>query len=128
MTMLSGLQKNFARNRLLSWDRARVAQACADGYDCSVYQARQDLADACLEIDTDEWPNDVRFLYMAILEITRTPSKARAINIGAVRPIVLRLTFAERLLYRAFARAIGVIDRLKEVAPRQWADEDTEGA
>lgn len=113
--------------RLLAWDRARVAQHVSDGYDCSIYMARQDLADACIEIDTDDWPQEIRFFFMAILEVTRTPTKARIQNIGPLRPVVTRLSLAERIAYRVLADNIGVRERLREVAPRQWGDVDTEG-
>jgi hypothetical protein len=126
VAVLGPAMKVLAR-RLLAWDRARVAQHKADGYDCSIYEARQDLAEACIEIDTADWPQDVRFLFMAVLEVTRTPTKARIQNIGPLRPVVTRLSLAERLAYRVLADNIGVRERLREVAPRQWADVDTEG-
>ena len=127
MAVLGPAMKVLAR-RLLTWDRARVAQHEADGYDCTIYKARQDLAEACIEIDTLEWPQEIRFLFMAVMEVTRTPSKAREQNIGPLKPVVSRLTLSERLAYRQLATELGIIARLREVAPRQWADVDTEGA
>jgi hypothetical protein len=64
---------------------------------------------------------------MAVLEVTRTPTKAREQGIGALKPVVTRLTLVERLAYRALADALGIRERLREVAPRQWGDVDTEG-
>jgi hypothetical protein len=126
VAVLGPAMKVLAR-RLLTWDRARVAQHEQDGYDCAAYRARQDLMEACIEIDADAWPQEIRIEFTALLEITRTPTKAREQNIGPLKPVVTRLSLAERLAYRALADAIGVRERLREVAPRQWADVDTEG-
>jgi hypothetical protein len=113
--------------RLIQWDRGRVSQHVANGFDCTIYSARIDLAEACLQIDTDAWPNEVRFLFMAILEVIRTAAKARAAGIGAEGYPVPRLSRAERDALRQFAKDIDVIDRLREVAPIAWSDVDTEG-
>lgn len=127
MAVLGPVMKALCR-RLLTWDRARIALHEQDGFDCTVYKARQDLMEACIDIDTVNWPEEVRIEFTCLLEITRTPTKVREQNIGPMRPIVTRLTLAERLAWRALADALGVRERLREVAPRQWADVDTEGA
>lgn len=126
MAVLGPAKKAMLR-RLLAWDRARVSQAISDGFDCTLYAARQDLADASIDTDPDTWTTEVRFLFMAVMEITRTPTKARAINIGRVAAVVTRWTLAERLLLRALADDLGIRGRLREVAPRQWGDNDVEG-
>jgi hypothetical protein len=114
--------------RLILWDRNRVAKHVADGYDCTLWSARIDLAEACISLDTDAWPQDIKFYYMVVLEVTRTAIAAKQFGIGPLGAVVPHLTLAQRLAYRAFADSIGVRDRLKETSPMQWGDVDVEGA
>lgn len=122
-----GVAKRAMARRLIAWDRARVVKAEGDGFDCSIYKTRQDPADAYIDVNVTTWPQEVTFLFMALLEVTRTPTIARPFRIGRVPPVVDRLTLAERLLYRAIADDLGIRERLREVAPVQWGDVDTEG-
>lgn len=122
-----GPAKRAMLRRLILWDRDRVAQHMADGHDCTLRSRQTDLAEASIDLDVDAWDQDTRFYFMVLLEVTRTPTKARSENIGPFRAMVARLTLAERLLYRAIADDLGVRWRLRETSPRQWGDVDTEG-
>jgi len=124
MPKLDARLKGLA-TRLLAWDRARVAKVTAQGYDTTLYSARQDLAQASLEIAVEEWPQDVTFLFMSVLEVTRTPNTfVKQAGVGPLKPRVERLDQADISAYRDLAEALGVLWRLMEVAPRRW----TEGA
>lgn len=112
--------------RLLAWDRARVDLRESQGHDVAAYRASQDLAETFIDADVDSWPIGVREFFMVLLEVTRTPTSPAA-GIGQTRPVVDRLTRAERVAYRAIARDLAVLERLREASPRQWADDDGEG-
>lgn len=122
-----GPAKRALLRRLITWDRDRVAMHVANGYDCTLRSRQTDIAEASIDLDPDGWDQDTRFYFMVLLEVTRTPTKAREESVGPLRVVVMRLTLAERLLYRAIADDLGVRWRLRETSPRQWGDVDTEG-
>ncbi len=127
MAALSAAGKVLAR-RLLGWDRGRVQAHAEAGYDVSVYQARQDLAEVCIDADVSSWPPEVVDLFLAVLEVTRNPTPALQHGIGPMRVRVGRLSRVERITYRALASEIpGVLKRLRETSPRAWSDDDGEG-
>lgn len=121
MSALSAPLKVLAR-RLLAWDVARIDAAARRGVrDLEAYRERQKIAQACIEADVAAWPPEVRQLFRAVLETTATAKRAREIGIGPPRVFVKRLTAEDRIAYLAFAEAIGVIDRLREAGPTDWA-------
>lgn len=111
--------------RVLAWDRRRVARAEARGKDGTVYKARQNLAEACLDLPTENWPEDVRELYQALLEVTRTPSyRPPVLTDGMLgREERAPLTRIERADHRHAASEIGVLAKLVAVSPVLWAEE-----
>jgi hypothetical protein len=122
--MLLTAADKFVGHKLIDWDRNRVQKHAANGFDCSAYSTRIDLAEACLDIDENNWPQEVRFLFMALLEVLRAGTKARAQNIGPESYPVPNLSTQERDALKQFAKDIGVINRLREVAPVQWSDSE----
>lgn len=132
MAALGPAMKVLARH-LLTWDRARIVQSEARGYDCTIYIQRQDLAEVAIDADVDAWPEEVKKLFMALLEMHRTATRGSVEGIGVYRPKVNRPNLIERIAMRNLAVALGelrgktVIERLREVSPRHWAEEDTEG-
>lgn len=109
--------------RLLAWDRERVARIRALGYDTSVYEARQGLAELLLDAEVETWPPEVRELFQAVLEVTRTPFEpASQHRVGILSNEVRRPPLSPQEVegYKAAAAEIGVIARLIAVAPQQW--------
>lgn len=126
MAVLGPARKVLA-NRLIAWDRARVARRKAEGYDTSPYEARINVAEAAIDQDVNTWTEETKFYFMSLLETTRIGGKVREQGVGPLPVTCPRLNLAERLLYRALASDIGVIERLRETAPIQWAEQDMEG-
>jgi hypothetical protein len=109
--------------RLLEWDRERVAGIEASGVDCTVYRARQAAAEVALEAPEERWPAEVRELFQAVLEVTRTPfplALQRHVGVLRSQPERRPMTPQEIAGHKAAATEIRVIDRLIEVAPAQW--------
>jgi len=128
MSALPAALKVLARE-LLAWDVGRIEAAVARGVlDLGDYRERQALAAVCIDADVDLWPHEVRRLFRALLEVNGTPKRSREIGIGPRRPVVKRLTPDERAVYRAFAEALGVLDRLRATEPDgEWPARVTRG-
>lgn len=105
--------------RLLAWDRARVGRHAAEGHDVAAYRARQDLAEAAIGSDVAGWPDEVRDLFMAVLEVTRATSVTRrAISPKPHDPPAPEI---KRIVY-GLALEIGALARLREVCPEYWGE------
>jgi hypothetical protein len=130
MAALTVGMKVLAR-RLLNWDRLRIVDVKSEHplEDVSAYEARQDIAEVCIDADVLAWPVEVVDLFHGALEATRIPRTTAMVERGLGRLRTRRtwpaLTLAERLAYRELATAIGRIKYLQETAPRLWGDEDT---
>ena len=128
MAELRPAMKVVAR-RLIAWDRDRVAQHCAEGYDCGEYTAKLDHMETLIEVDVNLWEPEALIFYTSLLEVTRTKRKFREVTIlDRPRAQPMMLNFLERAAWRQFAKDIGTIGRLREVAAAAWSDTDTEGA
>lgn len=125
MPLLTPLSQTVAQ-RIINWDRARVDSIEARGFDVTIYRQRQALAEAAITTDTDGWSRQAVDLYMAVLEVFRTPTPVAQYGIGPLQHPVPRLNRAERTALKGLAAEIGVIGNLREVSPRQWADDDGE--
>lgn len=130
MAALTPAMKVLAR-RMLAWDRLRLVDVKAEypGEDVSAYEARQDLAEVCIDADVVAWPVEIVDLFHGALEATRIPRLTAMTERGLGRLRVRRtwpaLTLLERLAYRELATAIGRIKYLRETAPRLWGEQDT---
>jgi hypothetical protein len=108
-------------HRLIQWERNRVAQYESQGYDCSLQRIRGDIAEAAIDADTDTWTMDTRFFFMALLEVLRAGAKARAAGFeGPETYPVPSLNQQQIAACKQFAADIGVLNRLREVAPVAW--------
>jgi len=123
MAMLTAGSKSAAR-RLLHWDVARVVALAAAGHDVSLYQARQRAAETAIDADVASWSEEVRSLFLAVLEVTRTPTPVVQLGIGRLQHPIQRMTRDEQIASRELAREIGVLGKLQEVAPVHWAEGD----
>lgn len=126
MAKLTGAAKLIAEE-LLAWDVARVDEIATRGYDVTGYRARQELAHETLAADVDigEWPRDVRDLFMAVLEVNRTPTPAVQLGVrGPIQHPVPRRAAAQVRALKVLAKELNVIENLREVAPIQWADDE----
>lgn len=105
---------------LLEWDVRRVAAIVARGTDASVYQDRQATAAAALAADLPvaDWPRPVVYLFQAVLEVTMRPAAVVQFNVGPLGAAPAAGLSREALI--RLADELGVLDNLREVAPRHW--------
>jgi hypothetical protein len=105
---------------LLDWDLKRAAAIALRGHDVTVYQLRQRAAQGLVAagLPPREWPIEVRHLFMALLEVSMVPQQVMQYGVGATTSE----GHADRAALRVLAAELGVIEKLREVAPRHWGE------
>lgn len=105
---------------LLKWDVGRVAKIAAQGYDVTVYGERQSDAAAVVAAGRPpaEWAKDITTMFQALLEVHMVPQQVLQYGVGPVTSE----GHPDKDGLRVLAREIGVIEMLREVAPRHWGE------
>lgn len=107
---------------LLDWDLKRVAEIELKGHDASVYRDRQMLVQNALMADlpVEKWPRECRDVLQALLEVTMTGAHVMQHAVGPLQNTPPKI---DPPALKKLATDLGVIESLRAVAPRHWAEE-----
>lgn len=107
---------------LLDWDLLRVAELANAGHDVTVYQARQRAVQNAIAaaLPPASWPRECLDVLQALLEVSMTAQHVMQAGVGVLAKTPPRLLPAA---LKALAIELGVVESLRAVAPRHWAEE-----